>query len=290
MLRIDDLENKSVLVTGASAGIGAAVSLAFARQGARIAVHWHSNRAAADAVVDNICRTGGTAVAVQGDLTQRGVPGRVVDEAAGVLGGLDILINNAGSLVSRRPILEADDAWVDAVFNLNARAVIATSQAAFPHMDRRGGGVIINVGSIAGLDGGGPGTGVYGSSKAFVRNLSRHLAREFAARNIRVNTVSPGVVATSFHSTTPPERMEAMRKSVYLGRIGTPGECRRRWGKSLGGGERRFADLIDAVPVTGALQPGEGRALRLNVELQSPTGLPVANEVLEWPPHSAAQQ
>jgi 3-oxoacyl-[acyl-carrier protein] reductase len=67
MLRIDDLENKSVLVTGASAGIGAAVSLAFARQGARVAVHWHSNRAAADAVVENICRTGGTAVAGRGN-------------------------------------------------------------------------------------------------------------------------------------------------------------------------------------------------------------------------------
>jgi 3-oxoacyl-[acyl-carrier protein] reductase len=225
MLRIDDLENKSVLVTGASTGIGAAVSRAFARQGARLAVHWHSNRAAADAVVEDICRAGGTAVAVQGDLTQRGVPGRVVEEAAGVLGGLDILINNAGSLVSRRPILEADDAWVDAVFNLNARAVIGASQAAFPHMQRRGGGVIINVGSIAGLDGGGPGTGVYGSSKAFVHNLSRHLAREFAAGNIRVNTVSPGVVDTSFHAATPAERMEAMLKSVYLGRIGTPADC-----------------------------------------------------------------
>ena len=92
-------------------------------------------------------------------------------------------------------------------------------------MDRRGGGVIINVGSIAGLDGGGPGAGVYGSSKAFVHNLTRHLARELAARKIRVNTVCPGVVDTPFHAATPPERMEAMRKSVYLGRLGTPGDC-----------------------------------------------------------------
>src|SRR5260370_31866576 len=103
MLRIDDLENKSVLVTGASAGIGAAVSLAFARQGARVAVHWHSNRAAADALVEDICRAGGTAVEVH--------------------------------------------------------------------------------------------------------NLSRHLAREFASRNIRVNTVSPGFLDTSLHSATPPEHM-----------------------------------------------------------------------------------
>jgi 3-oxoacyl-[acyl-carrier protein] reductase len=225
MLQIDDLQNKSVLVTGASSGIGAAVSRAFARQGARVAVHWHSNAAAADGVIHDIRDAGGTAVSIRGDLARSGVPKGVVEEAANALGSLDILINNAGSLISRRPILEADDAWVDSVFDLNARAVIGTCQAAIPHMDRRGGGAIINVGSIAGLDGGGTGTGVYGSAKAFVHNLTRHLAREFAARRIRVNTVSPGVVDTAFHSATPPERMEAMRKSVYLGRIGTPDDC-----------------------------------------------------------------
>jgi 3-oxoacyl-[acyl-carrier protein] reductase len=225
MLRIDDLRNLSVLVTGASTGIGAALSRAFARQGARVAVHFNSNAAAADAVVQDIRGAGGTAVPVQGDLTRAGAPASVVDAAAQALGGLDVLINNAGSLISRRPILEADAAWIDQVFNLNAKAVIETVQAAVPHMDARGGGAIINVGSIAGLDGGGPGTGVYGSAKAFVHNLTRHLARELAARKIRVNTVSPGVIDTPFHTSTPPERMEAMRKSVYLGRLGTPEDC-----------------------------------------------------------------
>jgi 3-oxoacyl-[acyl-carrier protein] reductase len=225
MLRIDDLQNKLVLVTGASSGIGAAVSRAFAEQGAHVAVHWNSNAAAAEAVVREIRDAGGRALAVQGDLALSGTPKSIVDESAHALGGLDVLINNAGSLISRRPILETDDAWIDQVFNLNARAVIGTSQAAVPHMAARGGGVIINVGSIAGLDGGGPGTGVYGSAKAFVHNLTRHLARELAERKIRVNTVSPGVVDTQFHAATPPERMEAMRKSVYLGRIGTPGDC-----------------------------------------------------------------
>jgi 3-oxoacyl-[acyl-carrier protein] reductase len=225
MLRIDDLRNKSVLVTGASTGIGAALSRAFAHQGARVGVHFNSTAAAADAVVQDIRGAGGTAVPVQGNLTQGGAAANVVDAAAQALGGLDVLINNAGSLISRRPILEADAAWIDQVFNLNAKAVIQTAQAAVPHMDARGGGAIINVGSIAGLDGGGPGTGVYGSAKAFVHNLTRHLARELAARRIRVNTVSPGVIDTPFHAATPPERMEAMRKSVYLGRLGTPEDC-----------------------------------------------------------------
>ena len=123
------------------------------------------------------------------------------------------------------PFLESDATWFDSVFNLNARAVVSTCQAAAPHLMQRGSGAIINVGSIAGLDGGGPGAGIYGSAKAFVHNLTRHLAREFAAHNIRVNTVAPGTIDTPFHATTPQERMEAMRKSVYLGRLGTPRDC-----------------------------------------------------------------
>ena len=165
---------------------------------------------------------------VQGDLARSGVPKRVVDEGARLLGGLDVLINNAGSLVSRRPFLEVDDAWIDAVFNLNARAVIGRLSGGRSDMERRGGGAIINVGSIAGLDGGGSGAGIYGSAKAFVHNLTRHLARELAPRNIRVNTVSPGVVETPFHAGTPPERMEAMRKSVSARPDRHAGRLRRR--------------------------------------------------------------
>jgi 3-oxoacyl-[acyl-carrier protein] reductase len=225
MLTIDDLRDRTVLITGASSGIGAALARAFAAQGAQVAVHWNANEASAQAIVAEIRGNGGSAIAVGGNLSNAGVPRDVVDSAAAALGSLDVLINNAGSLISRKPFLEADDAWIDAIFNLNARAVIGTCQAAVPHMERRGGGAIINVGSIAGLDGGGPGTGVYGSAKAFVHNMTRHLARDLAQRGIRVNAVSPGVVATPFHANTPPERMEAMRKSVHLGRVGTPEDC-----------------------------------------------------------------
>ncbi len=225
MVRIDDLLNKCVLVTGASSGIGAAVARVFADQGAHLALHWHGNQGPAQALLAHIEAAGGTGALVQADLTRAGEPRHVVEEAARALQGLDILINIAGSLVSRRPFLEADDAWLDSVFNLNARAVVGTCQAAVPYLVGRGGGAIINVGSIAGLDGGGPGAGIYGSAKAFVHNLTRHLARELAPQNIRVNTVAPGVVATAFHAATPPERMEAMRRSVPLGRLGAPGDC-----------------------------------------------------------------
>ena len=134
MLRIDDLAGKLILITGASSGIGAAISRAFAEQGARIAIHWNSNAAGAERVLQNVRSAGGVGELVQGDLTRDGEARRVVESSAAVLGGLDVLINNAGSLVSRRPFLEADDTWVDAVFNLNARAVVQTCRAAVAHL------------------------------------------------------------------------------------------------------------------------------------------------------------
>jgi 3-oxoacyl-[acyl-carrier protein] reductase len=222
---MDDLRERRVLVTGASTGIGEAVAFGFAEHGAAVAVHFNRSEDAAQAVVDAIRKGGGRAVLIQGDLAARGAAKQVVAEAVEKLGGLDVLVNNAGSLIRRVPFAEIDDGLIDAVFDLNVRAVVATCQAAIPHLERQPGSSIINVGSIAGNDGGGPGSAIYASSKAFVHNLTKHLARDLGGRGIRVNTVSPGVIATPFHAATPPERMEAMRKSVALGRIGTAEEC-----------------------------------------------------------------
>ncbi len=225
MYRIGDLQDKRILVTGASSGIGAALAEAFALQGARVALHGHRHAAAMAAAVQRIQDAGGRAVALVADLGEAGAGRRVVDAAARGLDGLDVLINSAGSIVAREPIVDADDALLDRVFDLNARAVLATCQAAVPHMVARGGGAIINVGSIAALDGGGRGAGLYASAKAFVHALTRHLARDLAASNIRVNAVAPGAIDTPFHVSTPPERMQAMKSAIPMGRIGVPADC-----------------------------------------------------------------
>jgi len=222
MTRIDDLQGKAVLITGASTGIGAALAGAFASQGAKLALHFNSHEAEARALASAL---GTQPVLVRGDLTRRGEAKRVVNDSAAALGGLDVLINDAGGIGERRPITEVDDALFDFVYDLNVRSLLAATQAAIPHFEKRGGGNIINVGSIAGIDGGGAGAGVYASAKAAVHNLTRHTARDLAKKNIRVNTVAPGAIATPFHAKTPRERLDAMRSAAPMGRIGDPQDC-----------------------------------------------------------------
>jgi 3-oxoacyl-[acyl-carrier protein] reductase len=225
MTTIDDLAGKAVLITGASSGIGAALARAFAAQGARVAIHFNTRESEAQSLAAAISRDGHTPALIKANLAQRGAARRVVEQAAQELGGLDVLINNAGGLGERRPIVDVDDALFDLVYDLNVRSIIATTQAAIPHFEKRGGGNIINVGSVAGIDGGGAGASVYSSAKAAVHNLTRHLAKDLAKKNIRVNTVAPGAIATPFHEKTPKERMDAMRGATPLGRIGEVQDC-----------------------------------------------------------------
>jgi 3-oxoacyl-[acyl-carrier protein] reductase len=225
MTTIDDLKGKHVLITGASLGIGAALARAFAAQGSRLALHFNSHGEEAEALAAEIAGRGPKPSLIHGDLTKRGEARRVVNEAATALGGLDILINNAGGIGERRPLADLDDALFDFVYDLNVRSVIAASQAAIPHFEKRGGGNIVNVGSIAGIDGGGPGSSLYSTAKAAIHNLTRHLATDLAAKNIRVNTVAPGAIATPFHARTPQARMDAMRDATVLGRVGEAQDC-----------------------------------------------------------------
>ena len=225
MTHIDDLKGKAVLITGASSGIGAALARAFAAQGAKLALHYNAHEDAARALGAEIAPGLSGPALIRGDLTKRGEARRVVNEDAVVLGGLDVLINNAGGIVERRPIADVDDALFDFVYDLNVRSVIAASQAAIPHFEKRGGGNIINVGSIAGINGGGPGSSMYSTAKAAVHNITRHLATDLAAKNIRVNTVAPGAIATPFHAHTPQARMDAMRGATPMGRVGEATDC-----------------------------------------------------------------
>lgn len=224
-LKIPDLADRAVLVTGASTGIGAAVALAFAAQGARVAIHYNESAAAAEALLDTVRQVGGEAVLVQGDMSRAGESERVVEAAAAQLGGLDGLINNAGGMLGRVPTAEVDDAHYARVMDLNARSVLAATRTAVPFLKRRG-GFVINTTSIAARNGGGNGAILYAAAKGFVSTITRGHAKEFVGYGIRVNAVAPGIVATPFHDRyTSPEMLDAQRQSVPMGRVGTPDEC-----------------------------------------------------------------
>jgi 3-oxoacyl-[acyl-carrier protein] reductase len=224
-LRIPDLAGKAVLITGASTGIGAALARAFAAQGAKVGLHYNASKAAAEALAGEIKDAGGAVHLVQADFSKSEDARRAVEDAAAALGGLDGLINNAGGMVKRVPYEHATDADYDAVMDLNARSVVVASRAAIPHLKKRG-GFIVNTSSIAARNGAGGGAGLYGSSKAFVSNVTRGMAKELIPFGIRVNAVAPGVIATPFHERySTPELMDAMLKTVPQGRLGVADDC-----------------------------------------------------------------
>jgi 3-oxoacyl-[acyl-carrier protein] reductase len=222
----DELKGRRVLVTGASRGIGAAVATRLGRLGCRVAVHYHSSKDGAEAVCREIRESGGEAGLVKGDVSRSAEAMGIVDEAAEWLGGLDLLINNAGDMLGRVAVGDIDDEQFDRVMDLNARSVVMASRAALPHFRQAGGGNIIHTSSIAARNGGGPGVGLYASAKGFVSTLTHNMAKELAGDKIRVNAVAPGVITTDFHERHSTDaQLETIRATIPMGRLGSPEEC-----------------------------------------------------------------
>ena len=223
---ISDLKGKVVLITGASTGIGAAVARAFGAEGSTVVVHYHASEAAAQAVVADIEAGGGHAHALRADAMRPEQLVGLVKSTVERYGRLDVLINNVGDLVRRCPIADSTEELFDAVVDLNVRSVVTTSRAAVPQFRAQGGGAIINTTSIAARNGGGPGSVLYASSKAFVSTFTRGLAKELAKDNIRVNGVAPGVIITPLQARhTNAAQLEAFRAAVPMGRLGSAEEC-----------------------------------------------------------------
>jgi 3-oxoacyl-[acyl-carrier protein] reductase len=223
-----DFSGKVALVTGASSGIGAATALVLGEGGARVAIGYHANRDGADQVARQIAQAGGQAQAVHADLRHVDGIARLVKDAVAALGPIDILVNNAGSLVRRSPIRELTEEGWDEVFTLNLKSAVFCAQAVAPSMIARRTGAIVNVGSIAGHNGGGPGAGPYAAAKAGLMAMTKSLAKELAPHGVRVNAVAPGVIDTPFHEVfSTPDMMKSFISMIPLGRIGTPTECAR---------------------------------------------------------------
>lgn len=211
------------LVTGAARGIGRAVALSLARAGADVVVNYRSSRREAEEAVSEIRRLGRRAEALAADVADPAGARRLVADAVRALGGLDIVVNNAGVL-TRSPFLELTVEDFDRVMGTNARSVFLVGQAAARHMVEAGaGGVIINVSSVVAYRTS-PNLAHYGASKAAVSALTRHMARELAPYGIRVNEVNPGLTLTDMNRAdfADPAFVEQRVRSIPLGRVGTP--------------------------------------------------------------------
>jgi 3-oxoacyl-[acyl-carrier protein] reductase len=216
----DDLRGKVVVVTGGVTGIGGAASLAFAATGAKVFAQYLGGGPELAAI-----EKAGIAT-LKLDLTEDGAPQRLIDAALTHYGRIDVLVNNAGSLVARIPVADLDDAFIDEVFDLNCRQLIHCCRIAARLMKEQGSGNIINVTSIAARNGASPGGSVYAGAKAFISAFSKTLAKELVGNGIRVNCVSPGTIHTAFHDRFSDEaKRESARKSIPMQRLGLADDC-----------------------------------------------------------------
>lgn len=220
-----ELQGKTALVTGGSAGIGRAIAATLAGCGARVAVHYNSNREAAEETVRTIRQAGGEVELFQGDLTDVTRVESMIEEIESRMGGtVDILVNNAGHLIGRVPSSDMSEEHYAKVLDVNFKSCVFVTKAVLPGMKAKGAGKIVNITSLAAHNGGGGGASIYAASKGAIMAYSKNLAKEVAAAGINVNSVSPGFIGqTAFHATfTPDEARKATIATIPLGREGTP--------------------------------------------------------------------
>jgi 3-oxoacyl-[acyl-carrier protein] reductase len=214
------LTNRIALVTGAGSGFGAGIARTFAREGAKVAVVDINAQAAGEVAA----AIGANAIALHADVSRRANVEKAVQETVAAFGGLDILVNNAGVAHTRGPLAEVSEEEFDRVLAVNLKSIFLFAKAAVPLLRRRGGGVIINIGSTAGIRPR-PGLTWYNASKGAVNLMSKSMALELAPDRIRVCALAPTIGDTAllptFMGGDSDELREKFRASVPLGRLST---------------------------------------------------------------------
>jgi NAD(P)-dependent dehydrogenase (short-subunit alcohol dehydrogenase family) len=218
------MHGKRVLVTGAGTGIGRGIALAFAREGAAVAVHYSHSAAGAEAVVREIVEGGGKAAAFQADFAETAPLPRMAGQAVAFLGGLDVLVNNAG-ITMNRPFGKVTVEQFDQLYHVNVRAPFFLTQALLPQLqDSRG--VVINLSSIHAFEGYTEHS-VYAGTRGAINAFTRQLAIELAPLGVRVNAIAPGAVPVPNHFKSTPgvdvgKAIADAGKGIPSGFAGTP--------------------------------------------------------------------
>ncbi|MBI1970562.1 SDR family oxidoreductase [Candidatus Woesearchaeota archaeon] len=218
------IAGKNVLITGASGGIGACMAKLFAANGARVGIHYNTSEQKAKEIANEIRQAGGTAELFYGDLLKQDVQQKLISKFVNTYGNIDVLINNAGNVFCHTPFKELDpDLW-DATFNLNVKAPFYLSGSAFVHMQKQGGGRIINISSIT-VKYAGSETGMhYSAAKAALDNLTKGFAKVGAPHNILVNAIRCGVIDTPLRTKIKGYNEERFQKRIAMVPLGRPGQ------------------------------------------------------------------
>ncbi|MET3698018.1 3-oxoacyl-[acyl-carrier-protein] reductase [Bacillus oleivorans] len=214
------LKGKAALVTGASRGIGRAIAIELAKEGANVAVNFAGSEAKAHAVVDEIKALGVQAFAIQGDVANTEDVQRIITETMNQFGTIDILVNNAGITRDNLLMRMKEEEW-DSVINTNLKGVFLCTKAVTRPMMKQRSGRIINISSIVGVSGN-PGQANYVAAKAGVIGLTKTAAKELASRGITVNAVAPGFITTDMTEELSDELKAEMLKQIPLGKLGNP--------------------------------------------------------------------
>jgi 3-oxoacyl-[acyl-carrier protein] reductase len=223
------LTGKNVLITAGAQGIGEAITKHFIAQGANVAIHYFSSADTANELVELAKNKELKAVAVKGDLTKDEDANHLIEETINALGGLDILINNAGSLVARNLLEDMPTDFWHKVMDINLTSMMLVTRAAEPYLSKNTNSSIVNLASLAGRKGGHPGSLAYATSKGAILTFTRALATEYGAKGIRVNAVAPGLIlGTLFHDThTTKESAANTIAGIPIERAGNPDDVAR---------------------------------------------------------------
>lgn len=223
------LKGKNVLITAGAQGIGESITKHFIESGAHVAIHYFSSATTANELVSYAKEKNLKAVALSGDLTKEEDANLLVDKTIETLGSLDILINNAGSLVARNLLGDIGTDFWHKVMDINLTSMMFVTRAAAAHLAKKEQSSIVNLASLAGRKGGHPGSLAYATSKGAILTFTRALAVELGEQGTRVNAVAPGLIlGTAFHNThTTPESAAKTTAGIPIQRAGNAADVAR---------------------------------------------------------------